>query len=124
MVLALRPATVSFPSTRLFRPRYFQVQFLCVPESLRVMSTIRYPEIRRDDLVENLHGVKVPDPYRWLEDPKCEDTRVISHDNVAADSSNLLMSKMLFVKITSPSFPMLKRIAKGSGLVLLMLMLK
>lgn len=26
-----------------------------------------YPETRRDDLVETLHGIDVPDPYRWLE---------------------------------------------------------
>jgi len=28
----------------------------------------RYPPSRVDPLVENLHGVPVPDPYRWLED--------------------------------------------------------
>lgn len=27
-----------------------------------------YPLTRRDDLIETLHGVEVPDPYRWLED--------------------------------------------------------
>lgn len=27
-----------------------------------------YPLTRRDDLIETLHGVPVPDPYRWLED--------------------------------------------------------
>ncbi|TDW23204.1 prolyl oligopeptidase family serine peptidase [Kribbella kalugense] len=28
-----------------------------------------YPESRRDDLVETLHGREIADPYRWLEDP-------------------------------------------------------
>ena len=27
-----------------------------------------YPVAHRDDLVEDLHGHRVPDPYRWLED--------------------------------------------------------
>ncbi len=28
-----------------------------------------YPETRRDDVVETLHGHQIADPYRWLEDP-------------------------------------------------------
>src|SRR5690606_25148064 len=35
---------------------------------------IQYPETRRIDLVETLHGVRVPDPYRWLEDLDSSDT--------------------------------------------------
>src|SRR5689334_20904960 len=27
-----------------------------------------YPQTRREDVVEDLHGTKVADPYRWLED--------------------------------------------------------
>ncbi len=31
-------------------------------------STLVYPATKRTDLVENLHGTTVADPYRWLED--------------------------------------------------------
>ena len=34
-----------------------------------------YPAARRDDLVEDLHGRRVPDPYRWLEDAASAETR-------------------------------------------------
>ena len=42
-------------------------------------SNIKYPEVRRVDLVDKLHGVDVPDPYRHLEDPKSEETKVPRH---------------------------------------------
>lgn len=35
----------------------------------------RYPRADRQDLVEELHGLRVPDPYRWLEDASSEQTR-------------------------------------------------
>jgi prolyl oligopeptidase len=34
-----------------------------------------YPSARREDLVEEIHGHRVPDPYRWLEDPHGEETK-------------------------------------------------
>ena len=35
---------------------------------------MRYPESRREDVVETLHGRAIPDPYRWLEDPDAPET--------------------------------------------------
>ncbi len=35
----------------------------------------KYPQARRSDLVEILHGVPVADPYRWLEDDASPETR-------------------------------------------------
>ena len=34
-----------------------------------------YPFSKRENLVENIHGVAVADPYRWLEEPDSEATR-------------------------------------------------
>ena len=31
-------------------------------------TSMKYPETRRDDIVDTVHGVSIPDPYRWLED--------------------------------------------------------
>jgi prolyl oligopeptidase len=42
------------------------------------MAPMRYPPARRQDIVEDLHGRSVADPYRWLEDPSSEETQAWS----------------------------------------------
>jgi prolyl oligopeptidase len=38
-------------------------------------SALKYPSTRQTNVVDNYHGVKVADPYRWLEDDHSLETR-------------------------------------------------
>jgi prolyl oligopeptidase len=49
----------------------------CASDDAALPSAPRlaYPDTKKLDLVEELHGVKVADPYRWLEDDHAADTK-------------------------------------------------
>ncbi|CAH8334443.1 unnamed protein product [Eruca vesicaria subsp. sativa] len=51
---------------------------------------LQYPIARRDDsVVEDYHGVKIADPYRWLEDPDAEEVKEFVQNQVTLTESVL-----------------------------------
>lgn len=65
----------------------FATALVCWLPCAMIAEPIQYPEAERLALVEEIHGVKVADPYRWLEDVDSEQTKAwIAAQNKISDA--------------------------------------
>ena len=53
----------------------FPLMTLLAATALLAQVPAKYPETRRDAVVDDYFGTKVADPYRWLEDDNAPDTK-------------------------------------------------
>src|SRR5262245_17481271 len=68
LLVACTPTEVKPPPKPVVIPSPASTETAAMPTEPK--NTLAYPRTRKDNTQDNLFGVTVPDPYRWLEDGK------------------------------------------------------
>lgn len=50
------------------------VSVMIFMQSCQQPVSVKYPEIKKQDVTDDYHGTQISDPYRWLEDDKSDET--------------------------------------------------
>ena len=60
---------------RLITASLMLLAFILTMETITVAQRLEYPKTKKQDQVDDYHGTKVADPYRWLEDADSDETK-------------------------------------------------
>ena len=69
--------------------RFFSIPLVLsfLMSGISAQTAFDYPKPRKSDQVDDFHGTKVSDPYRWMEDTKLPETQSwIEAENKLTDS--------------------------------------
>ena len=76
-----------YPDRMSSAPIYAAANLILLTLLMPAAPPFHYPATRKSDTVDNYHGTKVPDPYRWLEDDHTPETTAwVTEQNMATQA--------------------------------------